>query len=173
MQRKYSTVRDIKTVWVTQIIRLQNKENEWVVEHIFPLYSSLFPISLVILKLFLLTNILHIYQQTPQQFSEAYKARANDTNVQTSLYGPFGFDTAWLVAIALNSSIHKLSDPWVLNIKDLIEDNATAVVKDSLLSTKFLGVTVSTLNKNFYTNRPRVRPGGDIFSVWPLYLVNK
>lgn len=68
---------------------------------------------------------------------------ANETNVKTSLYGPFGFDAAWLVAIALNSSIDKLPDPRLLNIKDLREDNASEVFKDSLLSTRFLGVTVS------------------------------
>ena len=68
---------------------------------------------------------------------------ANETNVKTSLYGPFGFDAAWLVAIALNSSIDKLSDPRLLNIKDLREDNASEVIKGSLLSARFLGVTVS------------------------------
>lgn len=91
-----------------------------------------------------MTRFLFIYKQTPHQFSKAYKAYTNDTNILTSLYGPFGFDAAWLVATALNSSIHKLPDPRFLNIKDLKEDNTTAIVKDSLLKTKFLGVTVST-----------------------------
>lgn len=83
------------------------------------------------------------YQQTPQQFSKAYEVYANKTGVQTSLYGPFGFDAAWLVAIALNSSIKKLSNPGLLNVMDVREDNATETIKDSLLKARFPGLTVS------------------------------
>lgn len=82
-------------------------------------------------------------QQTPKQFSKAYEVYANITEVQTSLYGPFGFDAAWLIAIALNSSLNKLSNTRSLNIMDLREDNATETIKDSLLNARFPGVTVS------------------------------
>ncbi|KAL9969262.1 hypothetical protein ACROYT_G021458 [Oculina patagonica] len=71
-------------------------------------------------------NVSTISGLTPQQFSKAYEAYANDTNVKTSLYGPFGL---------------MLLDPNLLNIKDFREDNASEVIKDSLLNTRFLGVT--------------------------------
>jgi len=77
---------------------------------------------------------------TPQQFSKAYEVYANITDVRKSLYGPFGFDAAWLVAIALNSSIN-MSNPRSLNIMDVREDNATETIKDSLLNARFPGVT--------------------------------
>ena len=82
-------------------------------------------------------------QQTPQQFSKAYEVYANITEVQKSLFGPFGFDAAWLIAIALNSSINKLSNTRSLNIMDLRADNAAETIKDSLLNARFPGVTVS------------------------------
>lgn len=82
-------------------------------------------------------------QQTPQQFSKAYEVYANITGVQKSLYGPFGFDAAWLIGIALNSSFNKLSNTRSLNIMDVREDNATETIKNSLLNARFPGVTVS------------------------------
>ena len=63
--------------------------------------------------------------------------------MKKSLYGPFGFDAAWLIAIALNSSINKLSNTRSLNIMDLRENNAAESIKDSLLNARFSGVTVS------------------------------
>ena len=63
--------------------------------------------------------------------------------MKLSLYGPFGFDAAWLVSIALNSSLNKLSNPRSLNIVGVREDNASEIIKDSLLKAKFPGVTVS------------------------------
>jgi len=78
---------------------------------------------------------------SPQQFSKAYEVYANITGVQKSLYGPFGFDAAWLVSIALNSSLNKLPNPQSLNILGVREDNASEIIKDSLLKAKFPGVT--------------------------------
>ncbi|KAJ7363713.1 hypothetical protein OS493_009876 [Desmophyllum pertusum] len=87
-------------------------------------------------------NVSTVSGLTPQQFSKRYDVYANDTNVQTSLYGPFGFDAAWLIAIALNSSIDKLPNPQLsVNIQDLRVDNASEIIKDSLLKTRFPGVT--------------------------------
>ena len=80
--------------------------------------------------------------QTPQQFSKEYEAYANNTNVKTSLYGPFGFDAAWMVAIALNSSKGKSSSLQRLHIS---QDNTSEEIKKSLLRTRFRGVTVSAL----------------------------
>ena len=72
-----------------------------------------------------------------------YEEFANNTSVKTSLYGPFGFDAAWLVALALKTSIEKLSESQLLNIQDFAENNASEIVKESLLTTRFTGVTVS------------------------------
>ena len=72
---------------------------------------------------------------------------ANDSNVETSLYGPFGFDAAWLVALALKSSLFKLSDPQLFNFQDLTMNNASEIFKESLLNTRFTGVTVSICMK--------------------------
>lgn len=86
-------------------------------------------------------NVSSISGLTPQQFSKAYEEFANNTSVKTSLYGPFGFDAAWLVALALKTSIEKLSESQLLNIQDFAENNASEIVKESLLTTRFTGVT--------------------------------
>ena len=93
-------------------------------------------------------------QQTPQQFSKAYEVYANITGVQESLYGPFGFDAAWLIAIALNSSISKLSNTRSFNIMGAREDNATEAIRDSLLNARFPGVTVSLHFMSYSANMP-------------------
>jgi len=75
---------------------------------------------------------------TPQQFSREYEAYANNSNVKPSLYGPFGFDAAWMAAIALNNSNGKSPN---LHLLDINKDNTTEGIKKSLLKTRFSGVT--------------------------------
>mgnify|MGYP002260092044 FL=1 len=84
------------------------------------------------------------FKQTPQQFSKEYKSYVAKINVRTSVYGPFGFDAAWMAAIALNSSTEGKST----NRRDLLDihqEVATEEIKENLLRARFLGVTVGIL----------------------------
>ena len=84
------------------------------------------------------------FKQTPQQFSKEYKAYVAKINVRTSVYGPFGFDAAWMAAIALNSSTEGKSTTR-RDLLDIHEEVATEEIKENLLRARFLGVTVGIL----------------------------
>lgn len=84
------------------------------------------------------------FKQTPQQFSKEYKSYVAKINVKTSVYGAFGFDAAWMAAIALNSSTEGKSATR-RDLLDIHEGAATEEIKENLLRTRFVGVTVGIL----------------------------
>ena len=88
--------------------------------------------------------IIIIIQQTPRQFSDNYAAFSKRKNTPVSHYGPFGFDAAWLVALAINMSSSESSNGQLLDIKT--DNSPSDMIKNSLLKTNFKGVTVSTFD---------------------------
>ena len=58
-------------------------------------------------------------------------------------YKGFAYDAAWLVALALNRSAQKLGPKDFLDTLPFGDKNVSDLIKESLLSTEFLGVTVS------------------------------
>jgi len=62
----------------------------------------------------------------------------NDTD-----YKGFAYDAAWLVALALNRCAQELGPNFHLDTKPFGDRNFSDLMKQSLLSTEFLGVTVS------------------------------
>ena len=62
----------------------------------------------------------------------------NDTD-----YKGFAYDAAWLVALALNSTARGLGPNVNLDTVPFGAKNFTDLLKENLLATEFLGVTVS------------------------------
>ncbi|KAM7452158.1 hypothetical protein ABFA07_000351 [Porites harrisoni] len=76
---------------------------------------------------------------TPRQFLDNYEAFSKRKNTSVSHYGPFGFDAAWLVALAINMSNGESSNVQLLDIKT--DYSSSDMIKNSLLKTNFKGVT--------------------------------
>ena len=86
-------------------------------------------------------SLFFFIEQTPRQFSDNYEAFSKRKNTPVSHYGPFGFDAAWLVALAMNRSNGESSNVQLLDINT--DYSSSDMIKNSLLKTNFKGVTVS------------------------------
>lgn len=84
-----------------------------------------------------------LFNQTPNGFRSKFVHQANQARVNDSDYKGFAYDAAWLVALALNRSTQKLGTNVFLDTIPFGDKNVSDLIKESLLSTEFLGVTVS------------------------------
>jgi len=78
---------------------------------------------------------------TSNEFNSKFVQRATSANVNDTDYKGFAYDAAWLVALALNRCAQELGPNFHLDTKPFGDRNFSDLMKQSLLSTEFLGVT--------------------------------
>lgn len=83
------------------------------------------------------------YMQTPDEFDLKFIRRARHAYINDSDYKGFSYDAAWLVALALDRIAKKLGPNIFLDNLPFGNKTFSDIMKDSLQSTEFLGVTVS------------------------------
>lgn len=81
--------------------------------------------------------------QTPQEFHLKFIHRARHAYINDSDYKGFSYDATWLVALALDRIAKKLGPNVFLDNLPFGNKTFSDLMKDSLQSTEFLGVTVS------------------------------
>lgn len=89
--------------------------------------------------------MLIIIFQTPDEFLLEYENRTSVGEYGALDMGPFGYDSAWVLAFALNKSIEILAESGKA-LEDFTYDRADIadVIFKSVGNLKFLGVTVKS-----------------------------
>ena len=85
----------------------------------------------------------YTFLQSPQAFTALYNDYTASKGAQVSEYGAFSYDAAWLVAMAINSSLSEL--PVGTRLESFRHTNVSRTIRESLLKARFTGLSVSII----------------------------
>ncbi|XP_020910363.1 gamma-aminobutyric acid type B receptor subunit 1-like [Exaiptasia diaphana] len=87
-------------------------------------------------------NTTGISRLTPDEFLTQYKQYSQERNAKTSPYGPFAFDAAWMIALALNKTFANKNRFSFFMDHTYYKDKTTALtIKNNVIQTQFMGAT--------------------------------